>query len=484
MATPEVQVRVPFVAPRVGPRFVGALIAVITLTVVFVAGLVLWANDPLAQQIRAKGYRKAVIESRVVDSRPAAGVVAGAALASGFTTQIRLGHQSGDGWEPAIAADRSGHVYLLYAQYLGVPGCPTCLSPTQIVQVSDDRGTTWGPPRVIQKVREQGWDSQIVVDPADGKTVYAAWIEKRKSDVIIARSTDFGKNWTHVTANKINKGADKDILAVRGKDVYVAFNHSTQMYVASSHDGGRTFSEVRINPNANLGWALAGGGTVTPDGAVYFSWNGYEQNGQAKGPVNLFISKSTDGGATWTHKVMDVSGAPPNCSVDFCGWAFLGAQITLTSDANGVLYALWNAGTTENGPERVWFARSTNGGASWSAKVQVSTARSGAHHAFPAIAAQGSGDVRISWMDTRVRTDNSLWNTYYRSSTNRGTSWSAEQDVSTFVPDVAYIKPDGFEFPFGDYYEIDIDDEGRTQVVDGQGLNYDTPGAVWYTRGT
>jgi ABC-type phosphate transport system permease subunit len=34
--------------------------------------------------------------------------------AKGFTTQERLGFPAGDDWEPALAADRYGHVYVLY----------------------------------------------------------------------------------------------------------------------------------------------------------------------------------------------------------------------------------------------------------------------------------------------------------------------------------------------------------------------------------
>ena len=90
-----------------------------------------------------------------------------------------------------------------------------------------------------------------------------------------------------------------------------------------------TFTSTKVNANAKLGWSLAGGGTVTPDGSVYFSWAGYEQNGGAKGPVNLYVSRSADGGASWTTTVLDVSGAPPDCSAQQCGWAYLGAQITL-----------------------------------------------------------------------------------------------------------------------------------------------------------
>ena len=44
-----------------------------------------------------------------------------------FTTQARMGFAAGDDWEPAVAADRYGHVYLLYKHY-DVPGQATCSS--------------------------------------------------------------------------------------------------------------------------------------------------------------------------------------------------------------------------------------------------------------------------------------------------------------------------------------------------------------------
>src|SRR5207249_10589956 len=96
-------------------------------------------------------------------------------------------------------------------------------------------------------------------------------------------------------------GTDKPILIVHGADVYVGFNHAQKVWVASSHDGGITFSSSNVNPNGKLGWSLAGGGTIDPEGNVYFAWAGYTQNGGAKGPVNLYISKSSDRGATWSN---------------------------------------------------------------------------------------------------------------------------------------------------------------------------------------
>jgi len=402
------------------------------------------------------------------------------AAGPGFARQSRVGYTSGDQWEPAIAADGYGHVYILYPQYVTVPGCASCPLPKMILVVSNDNGASWEVPRRIAPSISGQFDAQIVVDPADHKTVYAAWLQNNKSDTVVAKSVDFGKSWLVVIADSTNAGTDKPILIVHGADVYVGFNHAQKVWVASSHDGGITFSSSNVNPNGKLGWSLAGGGTIDPEGNVYFAWAGYTQNGGAKGPVNLYISQSSDRGATWSSTLLDISGAPPDCSAYQCGWAFWGAQITMTSDAAGTLYALWNAGSTNKGPERIYFASSTSGGAIWSPRVDVSKASSGVEHAFPAVTAGSAGDVRIAWMDAR---NSPLWNVYYRSSTNGGATWSGESKLSSYVAGYSYIQPNGFSFPFGDYFEMDIDSRGNTQVVWGEGLNYNTPGSIWYTSG-
>jgi hypothetical protein len=158
--------------------------------------------------------------------------------------------------------------------------------------------------------------------------------------------------------------------------------------------------------------------------------------------------------------------------------------MTMTSDASGNLYALWNAGSTARGPERIYFSRSTDGDNTWSPKEDVSNAPQGSHHAFPAISAQGNGDVCISWMDARTANGGmERWNVYFRSSTNAGTSWSNEVDLSTYVSGYDYIFPNGFRFPFGDYFEMDIDEQGTNHIVWGEGYSYDSPGSIWYAKG-
>jgi hypothetical protein len=156
----------------------------------------------------------------------------------------------------------------------------------------------------------------------------------------------------------------------------------------------------------------------------------------------------------------------------------------MTSDANGTLYALWNAGSVAKGPERIYFAKSTDNGDTWSVKTEVSTAPPDTHHNFPAIAATGNGNLHIAWMDSRAANGGQgRWNVYYRSSTNGGSTWTSEVDLSTYVAGFTYIFSDGFRYPFGDYFEMDVDDQGTVHLIFGEGYSYDSPGSIWYVKG-
>ena len=412
-------------------------------------------------------------------------VPAAFAAKAGFAPQARVGFTVGDQWEPTLATDGFGHTYILYPQYGRVPGCPTCPLPSMILVVSNNNGATWQPAREIAPPGTGQFDPQIVVDPVDRRTVYAAWLQTKRLDMVVAKSVDFGQSWSIVVADRGLTDADKPVLAVRGTDVYVAFNRARKTWVASSHDGGVTFSSADVSPKSKLVRSLAGGATVDLQGSIYVAWAGYTRQDGAKGRENLYISKSSDGGERWTTRLMDVSGAPPDCGAFRCEWGFLGAQITMTSDEAGTLYALWNSSAFDKSPGRIYFASSTTAGDTWSPRLNVSTAASSVEHAFPALAAGEAGDVRVAWMDTRkiAMRNNPLWNTYYRSSTNGGATWSTESRISSYAPGYSYIRSQGFSFPFGDYFSIGIDNQGQTQAVWGEGLNFRSPGSIWYSNG-
>jgi hypothetical protein len=410
-----------------------------------------------------------------------------ALAASSFAPQMRVGYHTGDQWEPAIAADGYGHVYILYPQYGAVPDCVSCTAPSVALLVSSDNGFTWQPSKALLPFSSGQFDPQITVDPVDRQTVYASWLQNDKRDVVVARSLNFGRNWSFSWAERGRDDADKPVLTVRGTDVYVGFNHDEKFFVAASHDAGQTFGVVQVNPNAGPASSLAGGATIDPRGNIYFGWTAYASHEMPANPVSIFVSRSTDGGRTWNTSLLDASSAPPECEKQNCETGFLGAQIALASDASGALYALWNAGSANGGPERIYFSSSTTEGASWSERANVSDAARGIEHAFPALVAGASGDVRIAWMDARAtepaHAERTLWNTFYRNSTNGGATWSAETRLSGPAEGYDYILPGGFRFPFGDYFGLAIDVDGTTQAVWGEGRDYKSPGSIWYARG-
>jgi len=408
-----------------------------------------------------------------------------ALAASEFTPQHRLGYTSGDQWEPALATDARSHIYILFPQYGPVAQCAVCTAPIMALLTSNDNGISWEPPRPLLTSSSGQFDAQIKVDPVDRQTLYASWLQG-KHDVIVGRSQDFGGSWYFAIAEHSPEIViDKPVLAVRGPNVYVSFNHDQTLAVAASHDYAQNFSSTVVNPDAGPGWSLAAGATVDPAGNVYFSWTAYPRTNILTRPVEVFASRSADGGRNWSTTPMDVSSAAPGCSAQVCSAGFLASQMALASDDAGIIYALWNAGSVIGGPERIYFSSSTNAGENWSAKVDVSDAPLAVEHCFPAITAGTAGDVRIAWMDTReVDTQNHLlWNTFYRASTNGGATWSPESQLSGPVRGYDYILSNGFLFPFGNLFSIGIDNLGTTHVVWGEGRNYETPGSIWYVRG-
>src|SRR5215813_9168664 len=83
---------------------------------------------------KAKIREEGGVNKSVINMSPIQPVSVKLAGPSGFTPQTRMGFHVNNEWEPAIAADRFGHVYMIYPQYGGVPGCPGCYSPTMIYQ--------------------------------------------------------------------------------------------------------------------------------------------------------------------------------------------------------------------------------------------------------------------------------------------------------------------------------------------------------------
>jgi hypothetical protein len=229
-------------------------------------------------------------------------------------------------------------------------------------------------------------------------------------------------------------GGDSDVATDASGTVYVidttdASGHAT-LPVASSTDGGQTFSTHQLSPaagNWDRPWIVGGvSGTayvIARDlkSGFIFAW-GTDDNGLTwTGPVRTsasgspyasrpvvagagnisflycnaetMLARSTDRGLTWKSIVVS-----PNYGCDLFP--------TLAYDSSGNLFAAWY--TEPNAPlqtaveyEAIYFASSTDAGLTWSSTIPITKEQLGTSSTgtavFPRIVAGGSGRVAIAF---------------------------------------------------------------------------------------
>jgi len=436
----------------------------------------------LQEQLKVSGKRRPVPGADLMEAEVAIQTKpTGSWLNTGFESE-RLWGPYND-WEPAIAIDPvTCDVYQLTTRYDGPEACKRCSGPYIIFRRSTDGGETWGSDQFLTPFRKSHNDPQIEV-VRDG-TIYAAWLNDYLPGVKFIKSTDQGATWTApiaiTTKSAKPNWSDKPVLAVsaNGRDVYIAFNASDS-FVTASHDYGATFSQP-IRTNNDKRYWFHTGGIVAPDGSVYFAVIDYSQD--YTGDAHINVLKSVDGGATWTTRRVDTSREAPPCDWSpGCYLGFLGPSAVVQVDSAGTVMITYNAGDIAGAPQRMWVRTSTDA-VTWSARKEISNGQPSVHNAFPALAAGPTpGDFRLAWQDDRNGSTNA-WNTWYRRSTDGGNTWTQPLRVSDQPDGAPYKTAAGYAFPYGDYFEIAVDADGRAHLIWGEGSGYSGPGGSWCTR--
>jgi hypothetical protein len=402
-----------------------------------------------------------------------------------FASEQLAGTLADDNWEPAVAADpRSSYVYQAVTG-IGAHECAehNCPGTSILVRASSDGGATWGPFVFACGIacKNVGWQFDPQLQVATDGTVYAAWLNTFDPGTVLSKSSDHGRTWTTpVTMNGSLTYNDKPVLAISpsGKDVYLAFNDKSDAYAVASHDYGATFSPpVKTNTD---GYAyLAYGGTVAPNGNVYFGETGESKD--ALGPEPVALVGSRDGGRTWTTTILDTSQEAPPCSFKGCYRDFYSSQATVAADASGTLVFAYLLNTVPDAPKSLYVRTSTDG-LTWSARSLVNA---DGDSNMPAIAAgPTAGDFRLVWQDDRNGAN--AWNTWYARTTDGARSWSADVRLSNLGSGAPYKTAAGYTFPFGDYLGLAVDAAGTNHVIWGEGDGIYTGGGTggsWFTRG-
>ena len=415
-------------------------------------------------------------------------LTAGTATAAGptFSAEQSVGTLSDDFWEPTTAVDpRAGWVYQAVTG-IGAHECANhnCPGTSILVRASGDSGKTWGPLVYVCGIacKNVGWqfDPQLAV-AADG-TVYAAWLNTFDPGTVLSKSFDHGRTWTTpVTTNGDLTYNDKPTLVISpsGRDVYLSFDDKTDDYSVVSHDYGSTFS-APVKTNADAYEYLSYGGAITPDGRVYFAQTGEPKSGVGAEPVSLV--SSADGGSTWARTTLDSSAEPPVCTFKGCYADFFSSQAVVASDSTGRLVLAYLKSAVDEGPKSL-YVRTSSDGSHWTAPILVN-ARGDSN--MPSIAAgrPTAGDFRLVWQDNRNGAN--AWNTWYARTTNGGATWSAPVRLSNLDSGAPYKSPAGYTFSFGDYGGLAVDSAGTNFVIGGEGDGIYTGGGTggsWWSSG-
>jgi hypothetical protein len=304
---------------------------------------------------------------------------------------------------------------------------------------SSDGGSTWSLTNCMGNIITNNGvyypagESMVAYDLHGNAYSAGAYIDSQGQgfDLIVVQRSSDGVNWTgpHLA---MSLGAfkllyswftvDTNPQSPWANSLYVSTvsllepaQARSQVIVARSHDGGRTWKNARVAPKSlypaeDLYTNIAAG----KDGTVYVMWQHCPAGGPnadcMKDKAYMLFSKSTDGGKTWSAPatVAEVPLAPNACN---CGAGTLpntnvviyNYPIIAVDNSNGPysgnLYVTMYSWTGTY--MQVQVVRSTDGGNTWSAPVLVAPPSATHDQFFPWLSVSSTGIVGVSWLDRR-----------------------------------------------------------------------------------
>ncbi|HEV2250288.1 MAG TPA: sialidase family protein [Candidatus Limnocylindria bacterium] len=404
-----------------------------------------------------------------------------------FSAPIALpfpaGAEQGNIGEPSVDVDPSNdNIYV--TSPTGIP-CGASNAECVVFWRSTDEGATFTQPAPNAFLSPLGGGDSDVIHDGLGN-VFAADLRSLVYTGVW-RSVDQGDTWT---STDMGPCSDRQWIAWGGPNaptgpltIYETQNSGACVPGAlfqfwRSIDDGQSFLPVGVvgaNDLSQLGYtadATVQGAVEAKlavdqlSGAIYIAW-ATQAIEDATGATTriLVVSRSADGGATWTSHLAyagplgtSIQNLFPVIAIDHGGNAYAAFSTQLSGQNMGV-----------------YLVTSTDRGASWSAAQRVNPVDQTA--VFPAIAAGDNGRVDLTWIGTpgtTVSDPTNQWNIFFGQSRNadkRSPRWSTGQ-ISTQVMHRGDICNRGLNCNiFGgnrdlaDFITVAIDADGNANAV-------------------
>ncbi len=297
-------------------------------------------------------------------------------------------------FDPGVDYDKTGAFYYSFG------GAPLSGNfPNSVAVSRSTDGVNWSTPIAVTFNRNRFFDDKyyLAVDRSNGSfanRIYVSWDRNQSNNQIlyISYSADLGATWS--APIKVNDGTSRFERVI---GAYPAVDQSTGVVYDSWHDYAKNIIYVDKSTNGGVSWGKdvaaatthAGFGTdigcvggrsqgpahalkVGPSGALYLVYADPVSSPGSNRGFDILLTKSTDGGLTWStpETLNDDTGSAdqfhPTLSVDSNGTG--GDKVTVTfydrrdDPSNCLAY--------------VYGTQSTDGGATWSANVRLTSAQS------------------------------------------------------------------------------------------------------------
>ncbi len=240
------------------------------------------------------------------------------------------------------------------------------------------------------------------IDSADA--IHVVWDDYPFSitEIYYKRSTDGGTTWGAARRLTWTSGqSEMPAIAVDSADaIHVVWQDSTpgnwEIYYKRSTDGGTTWGSIQ-----RLAWTA--GESLFPaidsSGSVHVVW----EDG-TPGNYEVYFRSSADGGATWN----------PTKRLTWTPAGSFGPDIAI--GASDQIHVVWSDDNPGN--DEIFYKRSTDGGATWSAARRLTWTSNGSFK--PAIAIHSTGQIHIAWYNETP----DYGEIYYKRSADGGTTWN------------------------------------------------------------
>lgn len=354
-----------------------------------------------------------------------------------------------------------------------------CSSSLQGYFASTDGGSTFTHTCGTLAAGAGGGDGDPVVGWDLNSIAYRGGIDSTSNlEIVIGTSSDFGKTWSTPVVAAAASGVDMDkpwlevdtnANSPKKNALYVSMtefysNNDSQIAVSHSTDGGKTWKLVNVStrqvwPNSVDQFSDM---AIGQDGTVYLTW----QRCPVTGPsgdcggttATMYISKSTDGGNTWSQesKIWSVNLAPDNCG------AFYGCLPNTSERVSNIpVVAIDNSASATNGRlyvanynwtgsfMQVQVTSSGDGGTTWGNPVHVAPKSDNHDQFFPWINVSQKGVLGATWLDRSLDPNNVNYDAFAAVSKDGGSKFGTNYRISTASSNPFH---DGFGSGFmGDY---------------------------------